>query len=424
MSQWKEVKLGNIASVQTGPFGSQLHNEDYKESGTPIVTVEHLGNKKFTRQNLPRVSQEDCVRLAKYSMKTGDIIFSRVGAVDRCSLVSQEESGWLFSSRCLCVRANDEIDSEWLYYYFCLDTTKLNVRSIAVGATMPSINTKILSNDVFVKYPTSIESQQRIASILSSLDAKIENNNKINAKLEEIAQNLFKEWFVDFSPFMNGKFVESELGLIPEGWRVGTLGEIIINTIAGDWGKDNEEGNFTFKVACIRGADIEDVKAGNKGKMPTRYILPKNFNAKHLEANDLVVEISGGSPTQSTGRICLISDSLLNRYDNALVCTNFCRALKPIPEYSMFLYNIWQNLYDKGVMFLYENGTTGIKNLALNDLIAKQLVILPPKEITLKFNNLVASFEMVIQQNGIENEKLATIRDTLLPKLMSGEIEV
>ena len=107
---------------------------------------------------------------------------------------------------------------------------------------------------------------------------------------------------------------------------------------------------------------------GNKGKMPTRYILPKNYSAKHLVDGDVVVEISGGSPTQSTGRIAAVSQSLLDRYDKGMVCTNFCKAMKPKAGYSMFVYYYWQYLYDRKVFFSYENGTTGIKILIFPDL--------------------------------------------------------
>ena len=178
-----EVKIGDIASVQTGPFGSQLHNKDYVTIGTPIVTVEHLGNRKISRQNLPMVSDSDKSRLSKYMLECGDLVFSRVGSVDRCSLVGEEEDGWMFSGRCLRVRSNDSnvIYNKFLYYYFCMESTKNYVRSVAVGATMPSINTQLLS-DVPISYP-DIEKQRQVADILSALDEKIELNTKINHHL-------------------------------------------------------------------------------------------------------------------------------------------------------------------------------------------------------------------------------------------------
>lgn len=247
--EWKEVRLGDVADVQTGPFGSQLHKDNYVNKGTPIVTVEHLGNKWFTSQNLPMVSDEDKLRLAKYCSQEGDVIFSRVGSVDRCSYVSKEYSGWLFSGRCLRVRPRSGINPEYLYYFLTNEGTKQYIRNIAVGATMPSINTKLL-NEVPVKIP-SLPDQCRIASILSSLDRKIELNNKINADLEEMAQAIFKNWFVDFEPFKDGKFVDSELGMIPEGWKVGTLGDIAEITMgqspAGNSLNENREGMIFYQ---------------------------------------------------------------------------------------------------------------------------------------------------------------------------------
>lgn len=189
------TQLKTIADIQTGPFGSQLHKEDYVETGTPIVTVEHLGNRVFTEQNLPRVSDSDKARLIKYTLSTGDIVFSRVGSVDRCSYVDKSHDGWMFSGRCLRVRPTELVDSLYLYYYFCLEETKQFVRNIAVGATMPSINTKLLG-EVEIALP-NLNNQKRIAAVLSSLDDKIENNQKLNDNLEQQAQSYFQELFVD-----------------------------------------------------------------------------------------------------------------------------------------------------------------------------------------------------------------------------------
>ena len=157
--------------------------------------------------------------------------------------------------------------------------------------------------------------------------------------------------------------------------------------------------------------------------MPTRFILPKNYETKHLVDGDIVVEISGGSPTQSTGRAAAISSALLNRYDKGMVCTNFCRAIKPKSGYSMYVYFYWQYLYDMGVFFAYENGTTGIKNLDINGFIETEQIHIAPKELVEKFDSLCQSIFSEVYANGLESERLAELRDTLLPKLMSGEID-
>src|SRR5690606_12964407 len=138
-----------IAGIQTGPFGSQLHQKDYVEVGTPIITVEHLGENRILHENTPKVSNKDRNRLSRYLLKKGDIVFSRVGSVDRRALVREEEDGWLFSGRCLRVRPDPaKIDSQYLSYFFGLPAFKEYIRSIAVGATMPSLNTALLSDDV------------------------------------------------------------------------------------------------------------------------------------------------------------------------------------------------------------------------------------------------------------------------------------
>ncbi|UNT96035.1 restriction endonuclease subunit S [Allobaculum mucilyticum] len=226
----------------------------------------------------------------------------------------------------------------------------------------------------------------------------------------EQALAIFKKWFIDN----------------PERktWTPGTFSDLIQSTLGGDWGKENETGNFTQKVYCIRGADIPDVKAGYKGKMPTRYILPKNFINKKLESGDIVIEVSGGSPTQSTGRCVLITKPLLDRYDSEMVCTNFCKAIKPFPGYSFFTYFYWQYFYDRKIFFSYENGTTGIKNLDFSGFIENEPITIPSIEQIRPFNEFCKTTFNMIFLNSKEIETLTTLRDSLLPRLLKGEIEL
>ncbi len=307
--------------------------------------------------------------------------------------------------------AKDNCVLRFLFYSLklCLD----NFKRISQGTATKFLTAKILNS--FELMLPNLKMQQQIASILSAIDDKIELNTAINENLEQQAQALFKAWFVDFEPFG---------GVMPDDWRTGTFSDIIESTLGGDWGKETPTGNYTERVYCIRGADIPEVKAGNKGKMPTRYILPKNFINKKLIANDIVIEISGGSPTQSTGRVAAISQSLLDRYDSGMICTNFCRAIKPCDGYSSFIYYYWQYLYDRKVFFSYENGTTGIKNLDLSGFIETEPIIIPSVQALDEFNCIVSVFYSQVFENGQENEHLATLRDTLLPKLMNGEIDV
>lgn len=338
----------------------------------------------------------------------GDILFVNKGTPGRVCLVP-DPVDFCIAQDMIALRADDEkIYNKYLLAVLRSWKIQQQIYNTNVGDVIPHFKKQFM-DQLLIPVPDR-RIQEVIGNLYYELSYKTELNKKINNNLEQQAQTLFKSWFID----------------APESssWETGTFSDIIETMIAGDWGKDSPTGNNTEMVYCIRGADIPDVKSGNKGKMPTRFILPKNYAAKHLVAGDVVVEISGGSPTQSTGRIASISQSLLDRYDKGMVCTNFCKAMKPKSGYSMFVYYYWQYLYDKKVFFLYENGTTGIKNLDISGFIETEPIILPPAELVEKFDAFCHSIFNVIFANGLQNEQLANMRDALLPKLMSGEVDV
>ena len=391
-----KYNLSDICDYAKGKIDVAVLDKD-----TYISTENMMPNKGgITRaSSLPTVAQTQC-------FSAGDVLVSNIRPYFKKIWFAQYEGGC--SNDVLVFRAKDGVSKRFLYYVLADDTFFDYSMATSKGTKMPRGDKKAI-----MKYEVpdfTYEEQEKIAGILEVIDEKIELNTAINKNLEAQAQSIFKSWFID----------------APESssWETGTFSDIIDTMIAGDWGKDSPIGNNTEMVYCIRGADIPDVKNGNKGKMPTRFILPKNYVAKHLVAGDVVVEISGGSPTQSTGRIASISQSLLDRYDKGMVCTNFCKAMKPKSGYSMFVYYYCQYLYDKNVFFLYENGTTGIKNLDISGFIETEPIILPPVELVEEFDAFCHSVFDVIFANGLQNEKLANMRDALLPKLMSGEIDV
>ena len=189
---WTDATVGDFASVQTGPFGSQLHNEDYVESGTPIITVEHMDGKYIAHRNLPLVSQNDVDRLRKYDLHTGDIVFSRVGSVDRAVMVSQHEDGWLFSGRCLRVRPYDPNTGSYFLWWFNQPVIRQLVTASAVGATMPSINTSIL-NIIRIVFPQKDIVTQfcKIADgLIEIIATNLEEIRKLNDAREYIQLSL------------------------------------------------------------------------------------------------------------------------------------------------------------------------------------------------------------------------------------------
>jgi type I restriction enzyme S subunit len=183
-SDWRLVEVGDVASVKTGPFGSSLHERDYVTAGTPIITVEHLGERGIWHTNLPRVAGADYKRLAAYSLEQGDIVFSRVGSVDRNARITASEAGWLFSGRLLRLRASATVvDTQFLSYQFHTESFKNRVKRVAVGQTMASLNTQLLSSVVVALPP--LPEQTAIASVLSDMDAEIA---ALEAKLDKARQ--------------------------------------------------------------------------------------------------------------------------------------------------------------------------------------------------------------------------------------------
>lgn len=195
MGEWKECKLEDVAEVQTGPFGSQLKNEQYITGGTPVITVEHINNFRIVDFDYPSVTDKDKNRLSKYLLRTGDIVFTRVGSVDLSAYIKPHQDGWMFSSRMLRVRPNQRVDPRFLSYFFQQQRFREYILNISVGATMPSINTEILKG-IPVSYPP-LPKQKAIASVLSSLDDKIDLLHGQNKTLEAMAETLFRQWFVE-----------------------------------------------------------------------------------------------------------------------------------------------------------------------------------------------------------------------------------
>ena len=407
MEEWKKVRLGNIVKINKNTY-SVKENWNY---------VNYLDTGNIVKNMISKIqhidlSKEKLPSRAKRKVCYNSIIYSTVRPNQlHYGIIKEQPKNFLVSTGFTVIDVNIEVaNADFIYYILTQNDVIEHLQ--AIGEQSVSAYPSIKSSDIEeleIMLP-SLSEQRKIVGILSSIDKNINNNNKINNNLEQQAQELFKSWFID----------------APESssWESGTFSDIIDTMIAGDWGKDSPTSNNTERVYCIRGADIPDVKSGNKGKMPTRFILPKNYAAKHLVDGDVVVEISGGSPTQSTGRIASISQSLLDRYDKGMVCTNFCKAMKPKLGYSMFVYYYWQYLYDKKVFFLYENGTTGIKNLDISGFIETAPIVLPPAELVEKFDTFCHSVFDVIFANGLQNEQLVNMRNALLPKLMSNELDV
>lgn len=380
--EWKEVRLGDVCNIITGfPFPGKK----YSQKGVRVVRGDNvtIGNLRWDTEKDKRWN-EPFDKTEYYSLQANDIVIgmdgSRVGK--NKARIKGEDLPLLLAQRVACVRHNELAEQDYLYYNIFSKKFVDYVNSIHTGSAIPHISQKQIE-DYKILLP-NLETQRRIASILSSLDRKIELNNKINADLEEMAQAIFKNWFVDFEPFKDGKFVDSELGMIPEGWKVGTLEDLI--TIK--YGKDHKKlEDGTFPVY------------GSGGLM--RFVNSWLYNGESV----LI-------PRKGT-------------LDNIMyVCEKFWTVdtmffSVPKMDYVMkYVYN-----YIKRFDFSKMNeGTSVPSNTAAR--LNKMQILIPTHEVLEMYDETLCPIYNKRKMNDKESRTLSLLRDTLLPRLMSGELEV
>lgn len=207
-------------------------------------------------------------------------------------------------------------------------------------------------------------------------------------------RNLFVKWFVDFDcPFFSGLKHETEYGLLPVEVNLVPFVSLISDALGGEWGKESSEGNYNIPIRCIRGTDIPNICKSYYDDIPVRYVKQSHISEKGVQAQDIIVEISGGSPIQSTGRICFISDEILEDLEYPVLCTNFCRVIRlKNPQYAEYVYNYLLLLYERGYFFNLENNTTGIKNLIFKAFTTNIKIPLPDDRLIEQFYKSVSEY--------------------------------
>lgn len=394
--EWKEVRLGDVCSE----LSDGLHKAPkFIVNGEYIfVNAKNLYN-GYILDNDPtkKTSHEEYLKYKK-PLGKHTILYSIDGTIGNIAKYRGEKC--VLGKGACYINCNPEIvESSYLYYQLQSPHFKSYIHLMSTGSTIKHISLKTMRDYVF-ELP-SLEDQRRIASILSSLDRKIELNNKINADLEEMAQAIFKNWFVDFEPFKNGKFVDSELGMIPEGWKVGSPYEYVKVVYGAPYksAKFNDNGDG---LPLIR---IRDLKSCNP-QFYTPEILPQT---EYVNMGDIVA----GMDAEFVPHIWKGKTGLLNQ-----------RVCKLMPQQT-FISNLFVlYLMKPELEFVqsYKTGTT-VSHLGKAD-IDKFVVVLPPLEVIEECSKLLDSILQRIKNLSAESSRLSLLRDTLLPRLMSGELEV
>lgn len=443
MSEWQQTTLGAFcdegkASIQTGPFGSQLHSHDYLPYGIPVIPTSAVDLRRLDHSQLVYVSSEKVSELKRHIVQNGDILFARRGAkaTGLSAIVTATEEGWLAGTGIIRVRFQSrDLLPEFVSMYLSSPHILEWIQFHALGTTMPNLNQSILRQLPLVIPP--LDEQREIAHILGALDDKIELNRRMNATLEEMARALFQSWFVDFDPvrakaegrqpegmdaetaalFPDG-FEESALGIIPRGWGVGTLGDVAL-AIRG----------FSYKGSGLTDSDnglpmhnLNSVYEGGGYKSVGMKYYLGDFQKRHLAyAGDLIVtNTEQGHEHRLIGYPALIP----SKYPEALFSHHLYRVVptEGSPLSTRYLYFLLRTSVFHETVAGYSNGTT-VNMLPIDGLQRPELVI-PPKEVVSQFDHVVVAMLEKMEALEAESLVLAETRDSLLPRLVSGELRV
>lgn len=403
---WESVKLGDISSgIQTGPFGSQLHQSDYTEDGTPVVMPKDLIGGKISEQSIARVGAEHVQRLQRHIIRNGDILYSRRGDVGRCAFATERETGWLCGTGCLRVTVNPRVaDNKFVFYQLQQSSTIGWVEKHAVGATMLNLNTTILSNIPVFLPP--IETQRRIADIVSAYDDLIENNRKQIKLLEEAAQRLYKEWFVDlrFPGHEHTKIVDD----VPEGWESCILDDVIEFDPKVRLDKDRVKQCVPMSALSTSSMvlDMNEISE-----------TTSNSGSKFQNGDTLLARIT---PCLENGKTAFVHG--IESDEGAVGSTEYIvMRSKQLNPYMVYLLSRTNGFRQSAINSM--SGSDGRQRVKADKL--KSLAYLrPPIGLVHSFEQKVAPvFGMVFTLN--KQVFAATqARDRLVPKLMSGKVEV
>lgn len=399
--EWKEVKIGDLGQIITGKTPKTAIKKNWGGK-IPFLSPSDDMSNKTSPVTARTLTELGVAEVAKCLIPANSICVSCIGS-DLGKVVKTDRE-LVTNQQINTIVPHSNVDSDFVYYLMCIVGKELNYIS-KTSTAVPIINKSTFS-DWNIVIPEKVEDQCRIASILSSLDRKIELNNKINADLEEMAQAIFKNWFVDFEPFKDGKFVDSELGKIPEGWKVGRLTDVI-KLMPGGTPKTSEPlywDNGTIPFFSPK--DVNGVYCFATEKHITEAGL--NKCSSNLYPKDTIFITCRGT----VGKVCLVA------CDMAMNQSNY--AIKAIDGYSQY----YVFFLVKSVVERLIKKSNGAVFSAITSKDFDEEILIPSQNAVEDFTNVIDGFFRRIFTIGTENSRLSLLRDTLLPRLISGEIEV
>lgn len=427
---WERTTLGDVVrrgggSIQTGPFGSQLHAHDYVDVGIPSIMPVNIGDNRLIRDGIACISEADAQRLAKHIVRKGDIIYSRRGDVERRALVRDAEDGWFCGTGCLKVRLGEgAVAPEFASYYLGHPDVRSWIVRHAVGITMPNLNTDIMQSVPFLLPP--LDTQLAIVAVLGSLDDKIEQNRRTARALERLARAIFRAWFVDFEPVkakaagrgsaasfpsmpqavfdaLPTTFTDSDLGPVPEGWSTAPLSSIarFLNGLALQKFPPTGDGSDlpVIKIAELR-----------KGSSVSADRANANISAEYIiDDGDLVFSWSGTLEAVFWfgGR------GALNQHLFKVTSA----------EYPLWWCFRWIEHHLPWFRTIASSKATTMGHIKRGHLDEAKVVV-PSPQVLRAADDLIDPLIQEASNLQIESRRLAALRDYLLPQLLSGRVPV
>ena len=391
-------------------------------AGYPLIRTPNIGKGRLVLNGVHRVSEKVYrQRIQRGMPQDNDLIFAREAPAGNVAIVKNGEKVCLGQRTVLLRPDKSKVCPDYLVYYILAPAQQYKLLGTANGATVAHVNLPVIRN-MPVELPP-IEVQEIVAGYLSAYDNLIENNQKQIKLLEEAAQRLYKEWFVDlrFPGYEDTPIIDG----VPERWEIVPVGNLISYEIGGGWGEELPTGKFIKEAYVIRGTDLYGITHGDLLSIPFRYHAESNLSSRKLTDGDIVFEVSGGSRTEGVARCLLITSSMLNAWRKDVMCASFCKLIRPQSGFSQYLHDCFKYLRATGKTEEYDKrSASSIVNYRWKDFLSRELILRPHEEILLQYDCIAKELYSKIVNCSLQIESAKKARDRLLPKLMNGEIEV
>lgn len=392
------------------------------EKGYKLVTGKHIRDGIIDSGDAYYISERDYEKINERSqVDQWDVLMSMIGNGLGRSAVVKDKPDYAIKNIAL-FKTGNEIKAKWLHYYLSGPDGQGLIYGSLQGSGQPFISLSYLRDFPVPNPPTDVI--EKVVAVLERYDDLITNSQRQIKLLDEAAHRLYKEWFVDLK-FFGWDHCDLSDG-IPEGWKYETLQSVIGYEIGGGWGEDTIKGKNEYEAYVIRGTDFAGIENGEIMSIPLRFHIESNLNARKLLPGDIVFEVSGGGRDEGVARTILIKKPLLDRLNKPVMCASFCKLVRPErPELSQYLFEHFRYLRASKITEEFDKrSASSIVNYRWKDFLNQRYILIPSDEVIRRYNKIAEEITDKKVALSLQIETLRNARDTMLPKLMSGEIEL